>query len=64
MHTSCVDWKFEEGKQYLIYAEPREGELVVSGYCSRTRPIETKDAEALKEFAQLNDPQFLRKAKR
>ena len=63
-HTMCVKWKFEEGKRYLIYAESHEGELVVNGYCSRTRPIETKDPEATKEFVELNSVEFLRKARR
>lgn len=61
-HTSCVKWKFEEGQKYLIYAESHHGVLVVNGYCSRTRQLETTDAEALKEFAELNSSEFLRKA--
>jgi hypothetical protein len=60
MHLTCVEWKFEEGQKYLVYAEPRDGVLVVNGYCSRTRQLETKDADALKEFDELNNPEFLR----
>ena len=63
-HTMCVDWKFEEGKRYLIYAESHEGALIVNGYCSRTRPIETKNAEALKEYEELHSVEFQRKARR
>ena len=64
MHTMCAGWKFEEGDKYLIYAESHNGVLVINGYCSRTRRIETKDAGALKEFAELNNPQFLRDARK
>ena len=62
-HTSCVNWKFEEGKKYLIYAESHKGALVVNGYCSRTRRLETIDAEGQKEFEQLHSMEFLRKAR-
>lgn len=64
MHSMCVNWKFEEGEKYLIYASSIKGVLVVDGYCSRTRRLETNNAEAIREFKQLNSPTFLRKARK
>ena len=62
-HTMCVDWKFEEGQKYLVYAESRKGALIVNGYCSRTRRLETKDAEAGKEYIELHSVEFQRKGR-
>jgi hypothetical protein len=53
-HALCSHWQFEEGVKYLVYAGASRGNLIVSGWCSRTRPLETKDAKALSEFKELD----------
>ena len=53
-HDLCSKWKFLEGEKYLVYAQSFRGSLIVSGYCSRTRPFDTKDADALREFKELD----------
>ena len=63
-HTFCSRWQFKVGEKYLVYAKAYEGHLIVSGFCSRTRPLETNDATTLKEFKELNSPEFLLKARR
>lgn len=63
-HESCAGWKFQEGEKYLIYADSQKGVLIVDGYCSRTRRIETNNADAIREFKELNSPEFLRKVRK
>src|SRR5207248_10614983 len=53
-HDLCSKWRFQTGAKYLVYASSARGNLVASGWCSRTRPFETSDGTALREFEELD----------
>jgi hypothetical protein len=53
-HELCARWQFQQGVKYLVYATSYHGNLMMSGWCSRTRLLETNDATALREFKELD----------
>ena len=59
----CSGLRFRDGEKWLVYAYEFEGILIVHSFCSRTRPLETQDGYAEKEFKQLNSSWFRLKAR-
>ena len=53
-HELCANWKFKVGEKYLVYARKVKGVLLGAEFCRRTRPLETTDAEQIKEFEELD----------
>jgi hypothetical protein len=53
-HHLCQKWKFEEGKQYLIYVSKTNGVRIAADYCSRSRPLETTEKALIKELKELD----------
>lgn len=53
-HSLCSQWRFQEGQEYLVYASEDRGNLIVNGYCSRTRPLNEERPDSLKELKELN----------
>jgi hypothetical protein len=50
----CSRWEFQPNERYLIYANEFKRALIVSTWCSRTRPFERNNEESIREYKELD----------
>ena len=50
----CATWQFQPNERYLVYAREYKHVLIVDTWCSRTRPLETNDAQSIREYKELD----------
>lgn len=53
--NACGGFRWKHGEKYLVYLfKSRIGDLAVETFCTRSRPVDTKDDRLIKESRQLD----------